>query len=105
LKLHVYEASKELSDAMINNWLVNLTGECGQWLERDLMQEHYNIWLEDMVQKKVGSFDDHFFRTTLAPNVNHFLRIKEEVKLSFNLAPHSKTHTSLHLRSEFQQLL
>jgi hypothetical protein len=86
---------------MLNNWLVNLTGECGQWLEGDLMQEHYNKWLEDMVRKKGGSFDDHFFQTMLAPNVNHFLQIKEEFELSFNLTPCSKTHTSPHLRSKF----
>ena len=37
-----YEASKDLSNAVLNNMLVNLTGELGKWIEEDLMQEHYN---------------------------------------------------------------
>jgi hypothetical protein len=69
------------------------------------MQEHYNRWLEDMVQKKGGQFDDKFYRSTLAPNVHHFLRIKEEIESAFDLKARSKAHTSPHLRDEFQQLL
>jgi hypothetical protein len=90
---------------MFNNWLVNLTGKLGQWIEGDLMQEHYNRWLEDMVQKKGGQFDNKFYRSTLAPNVHHFLRIKEEIESAFDLKARSKAHTSPHLRDEFQQLL
>ena len=60
-------------------------GELGKWIEGDLMQEHYNCWLEDMVSKKGGNFDDDFYRKTIAPNVNHFLRIKEVIKAGFGL--------------------
>lgn len=100
-----YEASKDLSDAIFNNWLVNLTGELGGWIEGDLMQEHYNRWLEAMVKSKGGEFDDKFYRQTLAPNVNHFLRIKEQMESAFGLKPRSKSHTAPHLRNEYQQLL
>ncbi|KII90232.1 hypothetical protein PLICRDRAFT_108509 [Plicaturopsis crispa FD-325 SS-3] len=100
-----YEASKDLSDAVFNNLLVNLTGELGKWIEGDLMQEHYNRWLEDMVKRKGGDFDDAFFRTTLSPNVIHFLRIKEIIESGFDLRARSKTHGSPHLRTEFQLLL
>ena len=44
-----YEASKDLKNAILNNLLVNLMGELGKWIEGDLMQEHYNCWLEDIV--------------------------------------------------------
>ncbi len=60
-----YEASGDLKDAIWNNWLVNLTGELGSWIEADLLQEHYNRWLEDMVGKHRGNFDDTFYRQTI----------------------------------------
>ncbi|THU84698.1 hypothetical protein K435DRAFT_573488, partial [Dendrothele bispora CBS 962.96] len=37
-----YESSQDLKNALLNNWLVNLTGELGKWIEGDLMQEHFN---------------------------------------------------------------
>ncbi|KAJ7680071.1 hypothetical protein B0H17DRAFT_1232529 [Mycena rosella] len=101
--LHRYEASKDFSDAMFNNSLVNPTGL--QWVECDFAQEGYNKWLEEMVEHKGGDFDDHFYRHTLAPNVMHFLRIKEKMQTAFELKPRGNTHTATHLRNEFQQLL
>ncbi|KZP25600.1 hypothetical protein FIBSPDRAFT_1041245 [Athelia psychrophila] len=103
--LFKYEASQDLSNAILQNMLVNVTGELGKCIEGDLLQEHYNRWLEDMVSKKGGNFDDKFYRQTLAPNVNHFLRIKEQLESAFNLKARSKAHTSPHLRNEYQRLL
>ncbi|KAJ6608566.1 hypothetical protein B0H10DRAFT_2226748 [Mycena sp. CBHHK59/15] len=54
---------------------------------------------------KGGDFDDHFYRHTLAPNVMHFLRMKEKMETAFDLTPRGKTHGLPHLRNEFQQLL
>ena len=100
-----YEASQDLRDGILNNWLVNITGEVGKWIEADLLQEHYNRWLEDMVKKRGGDFDDKFYRHTLSPNVDHFLRIKEEIENAFSLRSRGKTHTSPHLRDELCVLL
>jgi len=100
-----YDASEDLRDGILNNWLVNVTGELGKWIEGDLLQEHYNRWLEDMVQKRGGDFDDKFYRQTLSPNVEHFLRIKEEIENAFGLKARGKTHTSPHLRDELRLLL
>ncbi|KAJ6579351.1 hypothetical protein B0H10DRAFT_1676916, partial [Mycena sp. CBHHK59/15] len=85
--LHRFEASKEFSDAIFNNSLVSPNG--------------YKF----MVEHKGGDFDDHFYRHTLAPNVIHFLRMKEQMQTAFELKPRGKTHTAPHLRNEFQQLL
>ncbi|KAF9048059.1 hypothetical protein BDZ89DRAFT_918061, partial [Hymenopellis radicata] len=41
-----YEASEKLKDGIWNNWLVNISGELGKWIEDGLLQEHYNKWLE-----------------------------------------------------------
>ncbi|KAJ7130913.1 hypothetical protein C8R46DRAFT_1235915 [Mycena filopes] len=101
--LHRYEASKDFSDAMFNNWLINLRGH--QYIECDWVQEDFNKWLEELVGHKGGDFDDHFYRHTLAPNVMRFLRMKEKMETAFELKPRSKTHGAPHLRNEFQQLL
>ena len=100
-----YEASQDLRDGILNNWLVNITGEVGKWIEADLLQEHYNRWLEDMVKKRGGDFDDKFYHHTLSPNVDHFLWIKEEIENAFSLRSCGKTHTSPHLRDELRVLL
>lgn len=100
-----YEASDKLRNGILNNWLVNVKGELGKWLPADLHQEHYNRWLEDMVQKHGGEFDNKFYRETISPNVEHFLRIKEEITTAFSLKRRSKTHTSPHLRDELHLLL
>ncbi|KAJ7867127.1 hypothetical protein B0H13DRAFT_2236750 [Mycena leptocephala] len=101
--LHRYEASADFSDAMLNNWLVSLRGH--KYIECDWAQEDFNKWLEEMVEHKGGDFDDHFYRHTLAPNVMHFLRMKEKMETAFELKPRGKTHGAPHLRNEFQQLL
>ena len=100
-----YEASQDLHDAILNNWLVNITGELGKWIKADLLQEHYNHWLEDMVKKWGGDFDNNFYHHTLSLNVDHFLQIKEEIKNAFSLTSHGKSHTSSHLCDELQLLL
>ncbi|KAJ7251675.1 hypothetical protein C8J57DRAFT_1238503 [Mycena rebaudengoi] len=101
--LHRYESSKDFSNAMFNNWLVNLSGK--KYTECDFSQEGFNKWLEELVDHKGGDFDDHFYRHTLAPNVFHFLRFKEHIQEAVELKHRSKTHGAPHLRNEFQQLL
>ena len=56
-----YKASQDLRDAILNNWLVNITGELRKWIEANLLQEHYNCWLEDMVKKRGRDFDNNFY--------------------------------------------
>ncbi|KAF7293112.1 hypothetical protein MKEN_01468500 [Mycena kentingensis (nom. inval.)] len=101
--LHQYEASEDLSHALLNNWLINPKGK--RYIETDWVQEDFNKWLEEMVEHKGANFDDKFYRTTLAPNVMHFLRLKEVFESAFDLKTRSKKHSAPHLRNEFQQLL
>lgn len=103
--LFTYESKKDLKDAIWNNWLVNVTGELGKWIPDDLLQEHYNCWLEEIVKKSGRNFDDKFLRQVISPNVEFFLRLKEELENSLELYKRSKSHTSRHLRSEYKQLL
>ncbi|KAJ7767773.1 hypothetical protein B0H16DRAFT_1673616 [Mycena metata] len=100
-----YDASVNLRDAVLNNWLVNITGELGKWIPGDLLQEHYNRWLEDMVQKHGAEFDDEFYRKMISPNVHYFLRIKEEITEGFNLKSRGKTHSSRDVCDEVKLLM
>lgn len=100
-----YESSKDLSDAILDNWLVNLTGVPGHCYEGDLLQEHYNKWTEDMVGRRGGDFNDPLHRDIISPNVDLFLRFKEYMQDDFNIKRRSKSHTSPHLRDEYSTLL
>ncbi|KAF8210685.1 hypothetical protein K438DRAFT_1569424, partial [Mycena galopus ATCC 62051] len=100
-----FECSPELKEALLNNYLFNLRGEMGKFIKGDLLQEWNNRWLEDMGTRRGGEFDDKFYRKTVAPNVLHFLKMKEDIETAFDLKRRGKAHTSPHLRDEIQTLL
>ncbi|KAJ7270714.1 hypothetical protein B0H12DRAFT_1008802 [Mycena haematopus] len=100
-----FEATKDLKDAIWNNWVVNLTGELRKNIPDDQLQEWHNKFHEDMVPRHGGSFDDPFFRETISPNVNFFQRLKEEMEKAFGLKAHHKTHTSSSVAPEIQALI
>ncbi|KAF8193977.1 hypothetical protein K438DRAFT_1470855, partial [Mycena galopus ATCC 62051] len=80
-----FECSPDLKETLLNNWLFNLKGLFGKFVE--------------------GEFDEKFYRTTVAPNVLHFLKMKEDVETAFDLKRRGKAHTSPHLRDEMKILL
>ncbi|KAJ7766470.1 hypothetical protein DFH07DRAFT_710367, partial [Mycena maculata] len=58
--LHHYESSKEFSDAMFNNYLVNLEGK--KFTECDFSQEGFNKWLEEMLLRMHKEDELHLFQ-------------------------------------------
>ncbi|KAG6907428.1 hypothetical protein DXG01_008893 [Tephrocybe rancida] len=68
-----WEFSTKLRNAILMNWVVNLHGKPGMFIKMDLMQEHFNFWLEEMAQHKGKEFDEPFYRKVLFMNVHHFL--------------------------------
>jgi hypothetical protein len=100
-----YEASEGLSDAIFDNLLLRIVAELGKCIPGDLLQEHYNKWLQAMSRRHGGEFDEPFFRQTVSPNVEHFLRFKEDIETAFNLKRRGKAHTSPHQRPELRLLL
>ncbi|KAJ7884792.1 hypothetical protein B0H14DRAFT_2260456, partial [Mycena olivaceomarginata] len=66
-----YEASKDLNNAILNNWLLNIKGELGRHLPGDQHQEHYNKWLEAMAPKHGGDFDNTFYREPISLILGH----------------------------------
>ncbi|KAJ7775506.1 hypothetical protein B0H16DRAFT_1757012 [Mycena metata] len=67
------------------SWSVNMT------------QEWFNRWLEEMAGKRGGEFDESYYREIIAPNVWHFLQMRENMESSFALKRRGKSHTSPHL--------
>lgn len=100
-----HEAPAALRTAILNNWLVNLAGKRGHFLELDLMQEHFNFWLEELAQHKGKEFDEEWYRDVLSMHVHHFLRLKDEMEAEVQVAPRRKTHTEPHLQNEYQEAL
>ncbi|THH27969.1 hypothetical protein EUX98_g6231 [Antrodiella citrinella] len=99
------ETPEPMRLAIFSNWLVNLEGKPGHFHELDLMQEHFNFWLEELAQHKGKEFDDEWYREVLSMHVHHFLRLKEEMEAAVHMAPRSKTHTEPHLQNEYREAL
>ncbi|KAK6974153.1 hypothetical protein R3P38DRAFT_3332074 [Favolaschia claudopus] len=100
-----FECSPALKKTLLNNYLLNLRGEVGTFVEGDLVQEWNIKWLTGMIKRKGGEFDEPFYRNTIAPNVLHFIKIKEDMESAFELTRRSKSHTSPHMRDETRMLL
>jgi hypothetical protein len=98
----VFEFPEDMRQALLENWLVNLKGLPGHFLEMDLMQEHCNFWLEHMAQHKGKEFDDAFYRDVVSANVLWFLRVKDEMEDAVSLQRRSKKHTEVKLQNELR---
>jgi hypothetical protein len=74
-------------------------------VEGDITQEWSNKWMEGMLSKRGGEWDDKFYRQTISPNIRHFLQLKGDMESAFELKRRGKAHTSPHLRDETKILL
>ena len=100
-----FDAGQELRTMFLENWLVNLSGEAGRYLEKDLMQEHHNEVLEERVGKQGASWDSKQMRDIHSRTVQHTERIKKEVRPALALLPKGWKHTKPHDRPEIKILL
>ncbi|KAJ7702485.1 hypothetical protein B0H14DRAFT_2416740, partial [Mycena olivaceomarginata] len=51
-------------------------------------------WLTRISRQLSGDFDNKFYRKKIAPNMLHFLQIKEDLKSVFEFKCWSKSYTS-----------
>lgn len=100
-----WEFTPAYRELRLNNWLVNLHGKPGRFIERDLMQEHNNFWLEDLAQHKGSEFDDKYYRNILSMHVHHFLRLKESMEERVSLKARGKKHGAPHLNNELRAMM
>ncbi|KAH9917526.1 hypothetical protein B0H21DRAFT_879595 [Amylocystis lapponica] len=99
------ESSDTLRDFFLRNWLVNPSGEPGKYQEGDLMQEHYNRELETFIERKDVEWDADYIRRVIAPNVGHFVTLKNAWGDGLGLAKRRGAHPEPHSRPEVSILL
>ncbi|THH01002.1 hypothetical protein EW026_g1593 [Hermanssonia centrifuga] len=87
-----YEYSDALQEAILNNWLCNLTGLDGCWFPMDLLQEHNIKQLKVMSNERVSSFGSNYFKNVIAYNVRNFLEVKELLQVATGLAKKNGAH-------------
>ncbi|EIN04090.1 hypothetical protein PUNSTDRAFT_76744 [Punctularia strigosozonata HHB-11173 SS5] len=101
---HEDESSTALQQLMLNNWLVNPSGESGRWMEGDLYQEHLNGLLEQHNSKN-HDFDSKHMQETVGRNIAHFYDLQREMREGAQLKPRGWKHTNPHTRPEVRTLL
>lgn len=99
------ESSPALRDVFLKNWLVNPSGEPGRNIEGDLFQEHINLDLEEGITWKNTDWDSPYIREVHAPNVVHFVELKNEWGRGVGLAKRRGNHPEPHSRPEIRTLL
>jgi hypothetical protein len=71
--IHVFNDKQR--EAILNNWLVNLSGKAGRWHELDLLQEHLNFWIKVFFNSRNSAFDTPFLQN-VALNITGFSQLR-----------------------------
>ncbi|EGO05001.1 hypothetical protein SERLA73DRAFT_149293 [Serpula lacrymans var. lacrymans S7.3] len=100
-----WEFSPALVLAIFSNWLVNMYGLPGRFIELNLLQEHSNFWLEEIVQHKRKEFDDPYYCWVISMHVLFFLHLKEEMEGMVLLQPWTKSHGTRGDKNELQVIM
>jgi len=99
------DCGPKLRDLFLRNWLVNLSGEPGRYIEKDLMQEHHNDVLEGKIKRGGIEWDSRQMRDIHSRMVHHTERIKKEMRSTLALSPKGWKHPKPHDRPEIKILL
>ena len=97
------ESSSELKDLYLRNILLNPSGEL--YVEGDLHLEHLNLELENNISHKSGEWDDEHVRSVIAPNISHFVTLKNTFREGLGLSKRRMKHTTPHSKPEVKILL
>lgn len=99
-----FEFPAALRKALFNNWLLNPSGLPGHFQGADLSQEHLIGKLDDHTQHTDHTYQSHFIREIVAPNVDSLLYVPRQMEESLGLNHRSMKHTEMHTRPEAQVL-
>lgn len=99
------ESSAALKKLFLENWLVNPSGEVGKWQAGDLLQEHLNLELQELVSRKNLQWDGNFMRKVASPNAYHFNQLKKDWIAGVGLAKRHGKHAAAHSKPEVRTLL
>ncbi|KAG8695065.1 hypothetical protein FRC08_008060 [Ceratobasidium sp. 394] len=76
---YFYEYPADLQTAILNNYLVNPSGLPNHWHELDLLQEHHNLWIKRVFNRKNSEFDANFLRKAVSLNVLGFSQLRNSL--------------------------
>jgi len=99
------ESSPELKDGALVNWLVNVEGVPGGFVEGDLHQEHLNLELDESRDHNDADWDGKLMRDVCSRNIHHFLRLKKEWRQGLGLKKKGGKHAEPHTKPEVRKLL
>ncbi|EPQ54726.1 hypothetical protein GLOTRDRAFT_106364 [Gloeophyllum trabeum ATCC 11539] len=88
---------------VMNNWLVNPSGQPNSWVEVDLMQEHKKIWIKN-VYKAHGSAASWEWLEMMSPCVDVLRHLTNKMKLLLSLDQGVK-HAEANLKNDISLLM
>jgi hypothetical protein len=87
------------------NWLVNPTGEEGQSIEGDIMQEHFNFDIEEAMERKGKDFGGQFVRDVISRSIHYLNQLKKDWREGVGLGQRGWKHPQPHTRPKIRKLL
>ncbi|KAJ7803474.1 hypothetical protein B0H14DRAFT_2613252 [Mycena olivaceomarginata] len=100
----LYEYSDALKIAVLNNYLVNLSGRVGHWLPLDLLQEHFNFWIKRLFNSKSHEFDSKHLSERVGLNIGGISDLREKFPGLFRLNRNGQRHTDATTIHDINQL-
>ena len=83
----MYEFSVVLKSILLDNYLVNPSGQSNGFHEHDLLQEHHNHWIKMTLNSKNADFDSKFMQEVIALNIQTFISLQTFVYQVLGLNP------------------
>lgn len=100
----LFDFTDDLKTAVLNNYLVNPTGEEDGWYEPDLLQEHLNLPIKVVQNARNLDFDSEFVKDVVALNVKAFFRLQTHLRDIFGISRQSTSHTEPLLHADINRL-
>ena len=98
LFIHVYP--KRLREALLENWLVNPSGEPRRWHELDLLQEHLNFWIKVFFNTRNSDFGSSFLQKAVSLNIPGFSQFRTHLEEAMGMTPASGYHLKPSIRND-----
>jgi hypothetical protein len=87
--IHVFNNKQR--EAILNNWLVNLSGKVGQWYELDLLQEHLIFWIKVFFNSQSSAFENPFLQN-IALNITGFSSLRTALEHILGISASTGNH-------------
>ena len=98
LFIHVYP--KKLREALLDNWLVNPSGEPHRWHELDLLQEHLNFWIKVFFNSWNSDFGSSFLQKVVSLNIPGFSQFRMHLEDAMGMSPVSGYHFKPNIKND-----